>query len=225
MYFGAFAEFVARMEEHYLACPDSGYIPDFWHRILLVARFLSLFEIVVVTCWGGIEHSLPFVVLTLGLWVGNGLIAVIQALTPTLPSLHTCTHVLTNRVADDAATVWIVFVYYLVYFCKYTYVKQRGRIRCSDYFHLVTLLGLTVLSCVGLYSLGVYTLAEVWVGSLIGVAVGAGVSSLLYEWILYRWETRGLLHKFLKAFQLRSHFFPDDFLSDTSGHVELRRAN
>lgn len=209
MYFGAFAEFVARMEEHYLACPESGYVRDFWHRILLVSRFLSLFEIVVVTCWGGIAHSLPFVVLTVGLWLATALIALIQFLTPTLPSLKTCTHVLSSRVADDAAIVWIVFIYYFAYFVKFTYVKQQKHIRCSDYFHLLLLLGLTLLSCCGLYKLGVYTLGEVVVGSLIGIAVGAGVSSLLYVWILDKWETRTAIRSILKWFQLRSHFYDD----------------
>lgn len=168
---------LARLEQQLEGCPDTSYVPDLQHRVWLAVSLVPVFAFVVVTYLSWTQRYLFYWMLGVGIWVNSGIIWLLQLWIPPLDIPDTCVHSLKTRPADDAAALWLMFVYYYVYV-----LRKQGFLAVDDIktWRLV-LLGLAAaLSSYALCYLGLYTTPEVLLGSTIGAVSGMVLCVILY---------------------------------------------
>lgn len=176
---------VARLEQQLENCPDSTYVPDWPHRVWLAVSLVPVFAFVVVTYLSWTQRYLFYWMLGIGIWVNSAIIWVLQLWIPPLEIPNTCVHSLRTRPADDAAALWLMFVYYYVYV-----LRKQGRLALNDMkTWRLLLLGLSAsLSSFALCYIGLYTTPEVLLGSTIGAVSGMVLCVVLYLYIVPKFQ-------------------------------------
>lgn len=160
---------VSIVEEHYIRCPDSDYVPDFLHRVLIFWTLIPAFAFGIVTFLSWFDRTLFTWALAVGVWINTGLIWMLQQWIPTLEIPDKCVHATQIRPQDDCATMWLIFVYYYVYVIR---SNQIASVPLGKVVKLVLLGLVTLTSCYSTYELKLYSAPEVVLGSMIGAVTG-----------------------------------------------------
>lgn len=194
---------LGRLEQQLESCADSDYVPDLMHRVWLAVSLVPVFAFVIVTYLSWTQRVLFYSILGVGIWVNSGIIWTLQQWIPPLDIPNTCVHSLKTRPADDAAALWLVFVYY------YEYVLHTNRkLAFNDRMTWkLAAIGLCAfLSSYALCYLELYTVPEVLLGSMIG-----GVSGMVLCVILYLFIVPHFRHKWIQYFITKTGLHPHSF--------------
>lgn len=204
---------IARLEQQLEGCTDSSYVPDWPHRVWLAISLVPVFAFVVVTYLSWTQRFLFYWMLGVGVWVNSGIIWVLQQWIPPLDIPNTCVHSLRTRPADDAAALWLVFVYYYVYVIRKQRILEQFNQRLWDQrTWRLTVIGLSAfLSSYALCYLGLYTIPEVLLGSIIGAVSGMVLSVMLYLVIGPSFKHRKMQYV-LRALHLHDDAIDDVYL-------------
>lgn len=175
---GAVFALVDRLEAFFETCAKGDYEPDLAHRVLLFLSLLPVFAFVVVTFLSWTDRSLFNWFLAAGLYTNSFVIWALQQGVPFLSEPAACSTGTRSRPADDAATMSFVLLHYFVFYVRSAKVVQSD---VPGWLSVAVLLACAILTNYSVVQLGIYTIPEVILGSLIG-----GVNALILANILYR---------------------------------------
>ena len=211
---GAIIELVTHIERSFMTCPGDAYIPDTLHRLAIGAMLLPFAAQVVVTYLGLFTDCLFNWALAIGMWTNTLVLWALQEVLPQLAIPNTCLHPTTTRPAASSATIWLIFIYNLVFVMRNPDKTQR----IPDSVRLVLIGFAALITSYCNYYLGLYTVAEVLLGSLAGVTAGAILCVVVYIGIIPHMRdplSRRVLHAMhLHARKFNHHIYPE-------GHVSI----
>lgn len=194
---------LGRLEQQLESCADTSYSPDLLHRVWLAVSLVPVFAFVIVTYLSWTQRLPFYSILGVGIWVNSGIIWTLQQWIPPLDIPNTCVHSLKTRPADDAAALWLVFVYYYVYVL---YKNKRLAFTDRMTWKLASIGMCAFLSSYALCYLELYTIPEVLLGSMIGAVSGIVLSVMLYLFIVPHYR-----HKWIQYFIDKTGLHPHSF--------------